>query len=329
MVGLPSSTYVAALLVFAAVALGTLFLVLVWEWLRERRNRKDVAAKLDRIVGGAAASPAASALMRPAEGTGPAWVQPLTRRFSHLKDVELLIEQGALNWSIQTYLLFTGGFAVAFGVAALIATRSLLFALIAAGIGAVLPYMYVKRRRTKRVELFEMQLPEAVDLLGRAIRAGHPLSSGFKMVAEESPEPVAGEFRRVFEEQRFGLPFQESLLGMADRIPLVDVRIFVTAVLVQRDVGGNLAEILDKLSYVIRERFSILRQLRVFTAQGRLSGYILAALPIGLGFVLFLINRDNMIAFVQAPLGRVLLTVAVVMQLIGFFWISKVVKIEV
>jgi tight adherence protein B len=209
------------------------------------------------------------------------------------------------------------------------ATRNPLFGLLGVLAGAATPYLYVRHKRTRRMRGFEEQLPEAIDLLGRALRAGHPLSAGLKMVGEESPEPIAGEFRRVFEEQRFGLAFEDSLLGMADRIPLVDVRIFVTAVLIQREVGGNLAEILDKLADVIRQRFSIMRQLRTFTAQGRMSGYILGGLPVFLGLVLLLINRDNMIAFLTHPLGKMMMTVAVVMQTVGYLWIQKIVKIDV
>ena len=126
---------------------------------------------------------------------------------------------------------------------------------------------------------FEEMLPEAIDLLGRAIRAGHPLSAGLKMVADETTEPIASEFRRTFEEQRFGLPFEDALLAMADRVSLIDVRILTTAILIQREVGGNLAEVLDNLANVIRVRFTIRRQLRVYTAQGRFSGYVLAAAP--------------------------------------------------
>jgi tight adherence protein B len=161
------------------------------------------------------------------------------------------------------------------------------------------------------------------------LRAGHPLSSGFKMAADDGPDPVAGEFRRVFEEQRFGMPLQDSLLAMADRINLVDVRILVTAILIQREVGGNLAEILDNLSAVVRARFTIRRQIRVYTAQGRMTGYLLAALPLILFTLLYAINGQYMSILFTDPIGKVLVTVAIVMQLIGFLWIRKIIKIEI
>lgn len=330
MVSGPMGAWVTAALAFASVVLGTLSVAVFIEWLRERGRRRGVDEQLRRLSEeGMAVATGGSPLFRKDRESGPTWARTLSDRIPHLKDTELRIEQAALNWSVQTYLLLTAGFALALGVGALIATRSVLLALCAAVVGAFLPTLYLKRQRTKRLHAFEEQLPEAVDLLGRAIRAGHPISAGFKMVSEEAPEPVAGEFRRVFEEQRFGLAFTDSLLGMADRIPLVDVRIFTTAVLIQREVGGNLAEILDKLAEVIRQRFSILRQLRTYTAQGRMSGYILASLPIFLGLVLFLINPENMRNFIHAPLGRILILVALVCQTIGFLWIRKIIQIEI
>lgn len=328
MVGIPPHALAGALLVFAAVALGTLTLVLLAEWLRERARMRGVDEQLRRLATEGSAAAGAASVFRAGEQL-PRWLQPLARRLPHLKDVELRLEQAAVDWSVQTYVLLSVGFAVALGLGTFIATGSLLLGLPLAVAGGLGPHLYVQHRRTRRLQAFEEQLPEAVDLLGRAIRAGHPVSAGFKMVAEETPDPVAVEFRRVFEEQRFGLAMEDSLLGMADRIPLVDVRIFVTAVLIQREVGGNLAEILDKLSYVIRQRFSIMRQLRTYTAQGRMSGYILAALPIFLGLVLFVINPENMIRFIDAPLGRVLMLVALVMQTLGFLWIRKIIQIEV
>jgi tight adherence protein B len=176
---------------------------------------------------------------------------------------------------------------------------------------------------------FEEMLPDAIDLVGRALRAGHPLSAGFKMAADDGPDPVAGEFRRIFEEQRFGLPLQDSLLGMADRVNIVDVRILVTAILIQREVGGNLAEILDNLSTVVRARFTIRRQIRVYTAQGRMTGYLLSALPIILFLVLYTINAQYMSILFTDPIGKILVGVAVSMQFIGFLWIRKIIKIEI
>ena len=148
------------------------------------------------------------------------------------------------------------------------------------------------------------------------------------MLADESPEPLAGEFRAVFEEQRFGLPFEDALLGLGDRINLPDVRILITAILVQREVGGNLAEILEKVADTMRARFTIRRQVRVFTVQGRMSGYILAALPIVVGSFIFLINNEYMSVLFVHPIGKALLGFAAFLQFMGFLWIRKIVNVE-
>ena len=135
-------------------------------------------------------------------------------------------------------------------------------------VGFVLPYSYASYRRNKRFEKFEELFPEAIDTLARAVRAGHAFTTALEMITDEVAEPVAGEFRQLYEEQKFGMPVRDALMNLTERMPLVDVKFFVTAVMLQRETGGNLAEILDNLSYVIRERFKIQRQVRVYTAQG-------------------------------------------------------------
>jgi tight adherence protein B len=257
------------------------------------------------------------------------WLRPIISRVPQLRDMEFLLQQADLSWTLQTFLILSIGLALALGLTTLIATQSVLVSALATAIGAMLPSAYVRRKRTKRLNAFEEFLPESIDLVGRALRAGHPLSAGFKMAADDGPEPVAGEFRRVFEEQRFGLPLQDSLLGMADRINLVDVRILVTAILIQREVGGNLAEILDNLSAVVRARFTIRRQVRVYTAQGRMTGYLLSALPLIIFAILYALNGKYMSILFTDPLGKILVGVAISMQLIGFIWIRKIIKIEI
>jgi tight adherence protein B len=149
------------------------------------------------------------------------------------------------------------------------------------------------------------------------------------MIGEEIPDPVGEEFRRCFEEQKFGLPLKDSMLNLMERIELLDLRIFVTAILIQREVGGNLAEILDKIAYTIRERFKILRQVRVYTAQGRLTGYLLAALPLVLGSIIFAMNAEYMKILVEREIGRVMIAGAAIMQVTGFFIIRKIIHIKV
>ena len=199
-----------------------------------------------------------------------------------------------------------------------------------AGIGGLCaPTGWLFQRRTARLRRFEEQFPEALDLLSRAIRAGHAFQSALGMVAEELPPPVGAEFRKTFDEQNYGLPLKDALNELAQRIPLVDVRFFVTAVAIQRESGGNLSEILDNLGYVVRERFKILRQVRVHTAHGRFTGYVLLGLPAALAIAISYLSPEHMNLMFTEPLGRTMLIGAVIMQTVGFFWIRQVVKIEV
>jgi tight adherence protein B len=194
---------------------------------------------------------------------------------------------------------------------------------------ACIPFGVVSYLRQKRLQKFEERFPEALDLLGRAVRAGHAFTTGMEMIAKESPEPIASEFRTTFEEQNFGLPLRDALLNMTERIPSIDVRFFVTALLIQKETGGNLAEILDSLARVIRDRFRIYREVRVRTAQGRLTAGILIALPIFMLIVLMVLNPTYMQVLFQDPRGPLILSVAAIMQVFGSLLIWKIIHIEV
>ena len=188
--------------------------------------------------------------------------------------------------------------------------------------------MYVRFKRTKRLQLFEEQFPEAIDLIARALRAGHALTTGLGMVADEIPAPVGQEFRRLYDEQNFGMSLPEAMRAMARRVPVLDARFFVTAVLTQREAGGNLSEVLDNLASVMRERFKLKRQVRVASAHGRISAWVLSCLPPVLAAMLFLLSPDFMSVLWEDPWGVQLLLVAGVLQVIGAVIISRLVRIE-
>lgn len=322
--------FITAALVFSAVVFATLAVAFTWEVLRDWLRRRQVAKRLEPV------------LARLEEGL-PGKSDDLIRQFQAdeglltglvqalpgVQSTETLLREAQVEWRPETLLLISTGLAFGLGSATLLLTRLITVSAFAAALGAWLPYVYLRRRRTMRLRSFEEEFPESIDLLTRAIRAGHPLASGMRMVADEGPKVVAEEFRQTFEEQRFGLPFSDALLGMVDRVNLVDVRIFVIAVLIQREVGGNLAEILDNLADTIRGRFYIRRQLRVYTAQGRMSGYALAALPIVVGTVTFLMQPDYMMTLFTSLLGQAMVVTAVVLQIIGVFWIRKIINIEI
>jgi tight adherence protein B len=194
---------------------------------------------------------------------------------------------------------------------------------------ASLPFFYLSVLRARRFRHFEELLPEAIDLMSRALRAGHAISSAIEMVSEESSDPIASEFRRVFEEQNFGLPLREGMLNLTDRVPLPDVRFLVTAILVQKETGGNLAEVLDKTAAVIRDRFRLRGQLRVYTAQGRLTGWILAALPFGLFLALRILSPSYASILITDPVGRELIYAGLAMMAAGAYVIRRIINIEV
>ena len=327
MVDIPQGALLPAIAAFVAVTLFAVSAALVWEWWREQQRRRNVVGQLRDLVDNPL-DPASTQILRE-EGDQAAWIEALAARLPTLRTVDRMLQQAGMTWTLQTFVLLTLGFGVGLGLSGIMLTRSFTGALVIAVIGALLPYMFVRLRRNKRLGAFEEQLPEAIELIGRALRAGHPLSSGFKMAADDSSEPIAGELRRVFEEQRFGLPVPDSLLNLADRMGLMDVRILVTAILIQREVGGNLAEILDNLAKVVRERFTIRRQLRVFTAQGRMTGYMLAVLPLLLFGILWSMNADYMRILFTDPMGKLVVIIGIVMQIVGYFWIRRVVDIEI
>jgi tight adherence protein B len=239
-----------------------------------------------------------------------------------------VLREAGSTWSFQSFVVVSIGLGAALGLALAAFSRSIFGALVGFPIGVMIPYFILRFKAGRRRGKLEEQLPDAIDLMGRAMRAGHPLSAGFKMVADEAPEPIATEFRQVFEEQRFGLPFDDSLLALGERVKVSDIRILITAILIHRQVGGNLAEVLDNIAALVRERFKLRRQLRVITAQGRLSGYVLALLPFVLGLAIFTLNRGYMMPIFEEEIGRFMLVGALVFQILGYLWIRKILDIE-
>ncbi|MBK9121374.1 MAG: type II secretion system F family protein [Phycisphaerales bacterium] len=262
-----------------------------------------------------------------AEATGA-----LARAFTRLSFTARLqrtLEQANLPWSAsQTLVNLTA-------VASILLAALLVFGispLVAGGVAAgvfILPLVYFGRCRNKRLTKLSNQLPDVFELLSQALRAGNSLASAMQVVAKQLPDPAGTEFGRVFHEQNLGLKIEDALRNMADRVDLLDVRFFVTAVLIQRQVGGDLAEVLDKISSVIRERIQLFGTVQALTAEGRLSGYVLLALPVLVFFILMYVNPEYMSMLLIDPTGKMLLTVAVVMQLMGWALIKKIVNIKV
>jgi len=260
----------------------------------------------------------------------------LLRRSERVSNLQDLLEQANLKIRAGNILLLCGLTAIAMGTVGyflagppLPANQTLLFTLLGTVVGGVMPYSYATHRRNKRFHKFEEIFPEAIDTLARAVRAGHAFTTALELIAAEVAEPVASEFRKLYEEQKFGLPVRDALVNFTTRVPLVDVKFFVTAVMLQRETGGNLAEILDNLSYVIRERFKILRQVRVYTAQGRLTMMLLMGLPPIIVALMLVTSPGYIRPLFNDPIGHALIVAGVVLQTVGYFVIRKLIRIQV
>ena len=253
----------------------------------------------------------------------------LLRRSVRIANLQTMLSQADLDVRAGNFLFVCALTAAALGVGGLLATGSGFFAGVAAVIGGLMPYSFASFRRSRRFRTFEELFPEAIDTLARAVRAGHAFTTALELIASEVNEPVAGEFRKLFEEQKFGMPVRDALLNLTARMPLVDVKFFVTAVMLQRETGGNLAEILDNLSYLIRERFKIMRQVRVYTAQGRLTMMLLMGLPPVIVVTMLLMNPAFIRPLFADPIGHTLVVVGITLQTIGYFVIRKIIQIQV
>ena len=253
------------------------------------------------------------------------FLDKITPRMLNLTEV---IAQADAN--LKPSALFGVGLAAAFvsgAAAALMA--NLYIAPVVALMAFVSPFLWLFWKRKKRLSTFASQLPEAMELIARALRAGHSLAAGLHVVAEEMPQPIAKEFGRVHEEQNLGIGMEESLRSLCVRVPNLDLRFFVTSVVIQRQTGGDLAEILDRIGHIIRERIKILGQVKALTAEGRLSGIVLIALPIGLFFMMLWMKPDYIEMLWKEPMGIKMSVGAVISMLIGAYAIQKIIDIKV
>ena len=256
-------------------------------------------------------------------------IDALLRRSARVTDIQKMLAQAGMSIRAGNFLGLSALAGVAATFLAYAFSKRAEVAWVAMLIGLVLPYSYASYRRNKRFEKFEELFPEAIDTLARAVRAGHAFTTALEMITDEVAEPVSGEFRQLYEEQKFGMPVRDALLNLTERVPLVDIKFFVTAVMLQRETGGNLAEILDNLSYVIRERFKIQRQVRVYTAQGRLTMALLMGMPPIIIAVMMVLNPSFIRPLFSDPIGHTLLVAGITLQTIGYFVIRKIIRIQV
>lgn len=284
----------------------------------------------DRLVPASAVRSMRLGLLKDAErlSSVPSLNRFLVRRSTLVAPLQRFIGQSGVRMTVGVFLLSSGclfvlGYLVLWAV-----TRQAWLSVCAGAIASIVPYVYLRRALGQRVKRFEELFPEALDLVTRALRAGHAFTTGLSMVAEEMPEPIAGEFRLLYEHQNFGLPLPEALKSFAERVPLIDARFFATAVLTQRGAGGNLSEVLDNLASVMRDRFKVKRDLRIKSAHGRLTGWILAGLPPTMVVMLSFINPNHFRILINDPIGVRLIVGALVLQVVGTLIIRKIVNFD-
>lgn len=249
--------------------------------------------------------------------------------FSRAFNVRLMLERAEVDMSPTAFIGIVAAVVAVGAAIPLVAGVPWWFAPISGAIVGVVPFAILIFKFKHRMNKFAKQLPEALELMSRALRAGHSLQAGFQLVGTETRAPLGPEFHRVFDEQNFGVTLEESLQGMTDRVPNLDLKFFSTAVVLQRQTGGDLAEILDKIGYLVRERFKIYGQIQALTGEGRLSGIVLLALPPFLFVVMLKLNPDYVMLLFTDEWGKKLLAGTILLQIIGALVIKKIVNIKV
>lgn len=314
-----------------------LLVVGAWWFLQRSMKSADADRIKSRLMGpgktrkSSTAAKGGVSLITEDDGTTGKIILRLLQRVQLQTRLQLMIEQAGLRWNVARLVhmclaLFLGAFAL--GWLFLPSQYQALAILPAAGAG-LLPILHVARLRRKRMRKFEEQFPESLEFVARSMRAGHAFSVSLEMLHREFQEPLAGEFRRTFEEHNLGLPLDTSLQKLAKRIPSLDVHFFVSAVLLQKRTGGNLAEILDKLAYVIRERFKLRGKIRAISAHGRMTGMALSSIPIGVAALMLVTNPEYVTFFVNDEIGNYMAGGGVLLQIMGYAIIQKIVSIEV
>lgn len=249
--------------------------------------------------------------------------------FPPLLNLPELFIQAGIQMDVGRWLILVFSVSGIVACVAWLMNPTILAVLVSFSLSILSAYAYVLLTRKKRLSAFEAGLAQSLEVLGRSLRAGHPLTMGLQMVSAEMPDPIRTEFGRVFYEQQMGLPFDDSLRRMAQRVPILDLRFFVLSVLIHQQTGGDLAEVLDNLSRVIRDRFKVLGQVKALTAEGRLSGWVLSILPIGVFLIINFVNPAYLQTLTGSELGRKMLYIAGFLQVVGMLAIQKIVRIKV
>jgi tight adherence protein B len=321
---------------FLVIAIAIWVCALVIWWVASNAFRHSDMDKLkSRLLGTNKAKKskanAQNASLIQTEEKGGLLATRLLKRYQLQTKFQELLEQAGMRWSTHR-LVNTSLIACVVGWAlswVLLPGQFQKYSYVPALFAGCLPLLFVMRKRSARMRRFEEQFPDSLEFVARSMRAGHAFSVSLEMIHREFQEPLAGEFRRTFEEHNLGLPLDVALQKLAKRVPSLDVHFFVSAVLLQKRTGGNLAEILDKLAYVIRERFKLRGKIRAISAHGRMTGTALTCIPIAVAVIMFYVNPDYVRFFFLDDVGNIMMGAAIALQLIGYAIMRQIVKIEV
>ncbi|MFK7821114.1 MAG: type II secretion system F family protein [Planctomycetaceae bacterium] len=318
------------ILISAAVFLGVVALIAAVSFIMKDMGSSKAENRLAVMTGQKSASASQGVLKDDLVRGGSAGLATIAGKVAdRFGSLPKLFRQADAPLRIDTFLGICIGTGLLGLAGSMIARAPFAIHPVAFVMGAMLPWGWLLFRRKRRMSRFESQLPDALELIGRALRSGHSLASGLNVVCDEMPEPISTEFSVAFEEQNLGIPIEKALKNMLDRVPNLDLKFFVTAVAIQRQSGGDLAEILDKIGHIIRERFQILGQVKALTGEGRMSGIVLMALPIALFFAVYYLNPEYMMLLFTEELGRKMIFFAFILQLIGAYVIKKIIDIKV
>ena len=271
----------------------------------------------------------ASSMIKPRAGEEEGAIGRLLLRLPRVASLERILQQAGVTMTTSRFLLVVGLLALAVFLVALVLRQPLWLSLLLGALSTTLPFLWLSRARRKRLNKLEAQLPDAVDLIARALRAGHSFPPALQMVADELPDPIGSEFGVAFDEVNYGIPVSDAMMNLATRVPVDDLRFFAVAVILQRETGGNLAEILDNIAKLIRERFKLLGTVRVLSAEGKMSAWVLTLLPFVTALVINLVSPGFMAVLWTDPAGFKLIIMAFVAMLVGIFWMWRIVQIRV
>lgn len=320
--------YIFGILIFVAVVLGIEALYLAWNGTKGPEAER-VARRLRTMSAGAHLGQQSNSMIKQRLLSESPALQRLLLELPRISQVDRLLEQSGLSWSVAELMGVQLLCFMVILVGALWMGLPWLLVLVLAAGAAGLPLLYALRAKDQRLARIDEQLPDALDLIGRAVRAGHAFPTALAMVGDEMREPLAGEFAAAFDEVNFGISMQDALLNLATRVPSTDLRYFVIAVTIQRETGGNLAELLDNISAIIRARMKLMGQIRVLSAEGKMSAWVLGLLPFAAAAMIHLTSPQFLAVLYTDPGGRKMLAGALTMMLIGLYVMRRIIRIRV